>query len=52
LREPTDMFYGERGASVKDSFGNQWHIATQIEELSSEEIYRRAEEFQKQQQQQ
>lgn len=52
MREPTDMFYGERGASIKDPFGNQWHIATQIEELSSEEIYRRAEEFQKQQQQQ
>jgi len=52
LREPTDMFYGERGASVKDPFGNQWHIATQIEELSNEEIFRRAEEFQKQQQQQ
>lgn len=52
LREPADMFYGERGASVKDPFGNKWHIATQTEELSSEEIYRRAEEFQKQQQQQ
>lgn len=52
LRKPADMFYGERGASVKDPFGNQWHIATQIEELSSEEIDRRAKEFQKQQQQQ
>lgn len=51
LREPTDMFYGERGASVKDPFGIQWHMATQTEELSSEEIYRRAEEYQKQQQQ-
>lgn len=52
LREPTDQFYGERGASVKDRFGIQWHIATQIEELSNEELHRRAEEFKQQQSQQ
>ncbi|QDT90082.1 VOC family protein [Gimesia algae] len=52
LREPTDMFYGERGASVKDPYGIQWHIATQTEELSTEELHRRAEEFKTQQAQQ
>tara|TARA_R110002111_G_scaffold144910_2_gene211292 strand:+ start:161195 stop:161647 length:453 start_codon:yes stop_codon:yes gene_type:complete len=52
LREPADLFYGERGASVKDPFGIQWHIAAQIEELSTEEIFRRAEEFKEQQKQQ
>jgi len=30
LREPTDQPYGDRMAGVKDSFGNQWWIATPI----------------------
>jgi PhnB protein len=28
LREPADMFYGDREASVVDPFGNHWYIAT------------------------
>jgi PhnB protein len=28
IGEPKDMEYGERGASVKDPFGNLWYIAT------------------------
>jgi PhnB protein len=28
LREPDDMFYGDREASVKDPWGNHWYIAT------------------------
>ncbi len=28
ISAPTDQEYGERGASVKDSFGNYWYIAT------------------------
>jgi PhnB protein len=28
--EPTDQPYGDRNAGVKDVFGNQWYIATQI----------------------
>lgn len=52
LREPADMFYGEWGASVKDPSGIQWHIATQTEELSTEELHQRAEEFKTQQTQQ
>ncbi|HSI85007.1 MAG: VOC family protein [Candidatus Methylacidiphilales bacterium] len=42
LMEPTDQFYGERSGSVKDSWGNQWHIATMQEELSNEEMVKRA----------
>ena len=41
LREPADQFYGERGAAVRDNFGNNWYIATQTEVLSKEEIERR-----------
>lgn len=28
MSPPTDQEYGERGASVKDTFGNYWYIAT------------------------
>jgi uncharacterized glyoxalase superfamily protein PhnB len=29
-REPADQPYGERNASVKDTFGNYWYIATRL----------------------
>jgi PhnB protein len=43
LREPEDQFYGDRTGGVQDAYGNQWWLATRIEDLSSEEIQRRAE---------
>ena len=48
VREPQDMFYGDRTAGVKDPFGNSWGIATHIEDVSPEELKKRAEAFQKQ----
>lgn len=42
LMEPADQFYGNRSAGVKDPAGNIWWLATLIEELSGEEIQRRA----------
>jgi PhnB protein len=30
IREPADQPYGDRNAGVKDAFGNQWFVATQI----------------------
>ena len=39
---PADQFYGERSASVRDPRGNVWHIATHIEDVSEEEMKRRA----------
>lgn len=41
LYEPVDHPYGERGSAVKDAFGNNWYIATAIEEVSNEELDRR-----------
>jgi uncharacterized glyoxalase superfamily protein PhnB len=32
MNEPGDQPYGARTADVKDAFGNQWHLATQIRE--------------------
>ncbi|HJS88823.1 MAG TPA: VOC family protein [Steroidobacteraceae bacterium] len=42
LREPTDEWYGDRSAGVEDSQGNQWWLATHIEDLSPEELAARA----------
>ena len=42
LYEPKDMFYGERSGGVKDPSGNHWYIATVTEELTAEEMHRRA----------
>jgi uncharacterized glyoxalase superfamily protein PhnB len=49
LREPTNEFYGDRSCGVKDTSGNQWWIATHIEDVSPEEMRRREEEWRKQQ---
>ena len=43
LREPADQFYGDRTGGVKDAFGNSWWISTHIEDVSRDEIERRAE---------
>jgi PhnB protein len=44
-REPTDQFYGDRTAGVKDAHGNSWYIATQVEEVAPEELKRRHDEL-------
>jgi PhnB protein len=46
---PTDEFYGDRSAGVKDQFGNQWWIATHKEDLSKEEIMKRMDDHIKKQ---
>ena len=45
LREPTDEFYGDRSAGVKDAWGNEWWIATHIEDVGAEEMKKRQKEF-------
>jgi uncharacterized glyoxalase superfamily protein PhnB len=42
VMEPADQFYGDRNAGVRDSCGNLWWIATHIEDLTREEIEKRA----------
>ena len=48
LREPTDEFYGDRSAGVRDAWDNQWWIATHIEDVDEKELKRRADNFRKQ----
>jgi PhnB protein len=42
LREPADMFWGDRYAQIEDPFGHRWAFATNKERLSREEIEKRA----------
>ncbi|SQF99927.1 glyoxalase/bleomycin resistance protein/dioxygenase [Paucimonas lemoignei] len=44
----TDQFYGDRSGTLRDPYGHVWFIATHKEELSPEEIHRRAQEMFKQ----
>jgi PhnB protein len=43
LRPVKDQFYGDRTGSFEDPFGHVWHIATHKEDLSPDELKRRAE---------
>jgi hypothetical protein len=40
--EPGDQFYGDRNAGVQDVAGNSWWIATHVEDVSEDEMQRRA----------
>lgn len=46
-RPVADQFYGDRIGGIEDPFGHQWHIATHIEDMSVEELKRRAAEAHK-----
>jgi PhnB protein len=37
-----DQFYGDRMGTIVDPFGHIWHIATHVEDVSPEEMQRRA----------
>ncbi len=39
---PSDRFWGDRAASVRDCAGNMWWIATHVENVDAEELERRA----------
>ncbi|GLH72090.1 glyoxalase [Geothrix limicola] len=41
LLEPADQFYGDRNAGVQDPWGNNWWIATHIEDVDEAEVQRR-----------
>ena len=47
IMEPMDQFYGDRNSAVEDPAGNQWWIATHIEDVSREEIIKRMAEVKK-----
>ncbi|HEX3495748.1 MAG TPA: VOC family protein, partial [Methylocella sp.] len=42
LRPVADQFYGDRGGKFEDPFGHRWWIATRTEDISPEELHKRA----------
>jgi PhnB protein len=40
-----DQFYGDRSGTIEDPFGHIWTIATHKEDLSEEEMSKRAKEY-------
>ena len=42
LRPVADQFYGDRVGSLEDPFGHVWHVSTHKEDLSPEELKKRA----------
>ena len=43
VRPVEDQFYGDRAGGIEDPFGHYWHVATHIEDVSPDEMKRRAE---------
>jgi PhnB protein len=43
VNQPVETkFYGDRSGGLTDPFGHVWHIATHVEDVSPEEMQRRA----------
>ncbi|HEX3394100.1 MAG TPA: VOC family protein [Acidimicrobiales bacterium] len=42
LRPVDDQFYGDRSGQFEDPFGHRWSVATHVEDVSPEEMQRRA----------
>ena len=44
-RPAQDQFYGDRSGMITDPFGHRWSFATHKEDVSTEEVQRRAKEL-------
>src|SRR5262245_42614352 len=42
LQPVQDKFYGDRMGTIEDPFGHHWHVSTHTEDVSHDEIARRA----------
>ena len=42
VRPVADQFYGDRAGGIEDPFGHHWHVATHKEDVSPDEMTRRA----------
>ena len=43
VKQVDDQFYGDRTGTLEDPFGHIWFLATRKEDLTPEEINKRAE---------
>src|SRR5688572_8921725 len=41
-QQVTDQFYGDRSGTVEDPFGHVWTVATHMEDVSQDELVKRA----------
>ena len=42
VRPVADQFYGDRSCQMRDPYGHTWSIATHVEDVSPEEVQKRA----------
>lgn len=45
LMAPTEMFWGERFARVRDPFGHEWGITTRLRDMTADEIQKAAQQM-------
>lgn len=45
VRPIQNQFYGDRSGTLEDPFGHIWNIATHVEDVSEEEVFRRSAEL-------
>jgi PhnB protein len=45
VQAPETQFYGDRSGQFEDPFGHRWNVASRVEDVSPEEIRRRAAEW-------
>jgi PhnB protein len=45
LRAVEDQFYGDRSGQFEDPYGHRWNVATHVEDISEDEMVRRAAEL-------
>ena len=45
LQDVENKFYGDRSGQFEDPFGHKWNVATHVEDVSPEEMARRAAAF-------
>jgi PhnB protein len=43
-QQPSDMFWGDRYGKLTDPFGHSWSVATHIEDVTPQEMAKRAKE--------
>jgi len=48
IREASDKFYGDRNCNIEDPYGHIWYVSTHTEDISSEEMQKRAAAMQSQ----
>ncbi|NNE90376.1 MAG: VOC family protein [Verrucomicrobiales bacterium] len=45
VRPVTDQFYGDRSGCLRDPFGHVWTLSTHVEDMTEEELEKRAEKI-------